>query len=308
MGDSKNKLEENYFGRITRALAFIDAHLDSDLSLERVAKIAYYSPFHFHRIFKAVIGEPLNAYIIRRRIEKVATVLITQKGVSLATLSMQYGFNSPSSFSRAFKKFYGLSPTEFRKLSPGKFSKICIADSKNGQEKVAFEKYLCNIDNHKKWIKMNAKIKIVERPLQHLACITHIGEQGLENTFERLVKWAKPKGLLQNPEAKLARVFHDSFKVTAAEKVRMSACILLDEPMGAEGEIGPAQIEKGKFIMGRFEILPHAFEQAWSSLFVWMNEEGYRKAAQNPFEIYHNDYREHPENKFIVDLYIPIEP
>lgn len=307
MGDSKNELEENYFGRITRALAFMDEHLDSDLSLERVAKIAYYSPFHFHRIFKAVIGEPLNAYIVRRRIEKIATVLITQKGVSLTALSTQYGFNSPSSFSRAFKNFYGLSPSDFSKQSPGKFSKIRQADSKNGQEKVAFEKYLCNIDNHKKWIKMNAKIEIVERPLQQLACITHIGEQGLENTFERLLKWARPKGLLQHPNNKLARIFHDSFKVTAPEKVRMSACILLEEAMGAEGEIIPAHIEKGRFIVGHFEILPHAFEQAWSSLFIWMNEEGYKKAAQNPFEIYQNDYREHPENKFIVDLYIPIE-
>ncbi|WP_299440892.1 GyrI-like domain-containing protein [uncultured Aquimarina sp.] len=306
-----SKVEEEtnkeYIRRINLALQFIDDYLDGDLSLESVSNAALYSPFHFHRIFKAVIGETLNAYITRRRIEKMASILMHQKEVSITNLSLQYGFSSNSSFTRVFKNFYGISPTEFRKQLPDKFSKIGKVESKIGQEKPIFEKYICNITNHLNWIKMNAKIEVKETPELNFVSITHIGVEGIENVFEKLIKWARPKGILENPEAKMARVFHDSFKITSPDKVRMSVCILMHEPFVSEGEITPVIIKKGKSIVGRFEITPDSFEKSWSSLFIWMSEQGYTKAEEKPFEIYHNDYREHPENKFLVDLYIPIE-
>ena len=154
---------------------------------------------------------------------------------------------------------------------------------------------------------MNAKIEIKETAQLKLAGITHIGVNGIENAFEKLAKWAIPKGLLKNSEAKMGRIFFDSFKVTAPDKVRMSVFLTTNESFEAEGEINKLTINKGKCIVGRFEITPIEFEKSWTSLFIWMNENGYKKSSENPFEIYHNDYREHPENKFIVDLNIPIE-
>jgi AraC family transcriptional regulator len=87
----------------------------------------------------------------------------------------------------------------------------------------------------------------------------------------------------------------------------MSVCVLLEKPIGVSGEIGLTSIEKGKYIVVHFEVEPKDFEKSWTGLFVWMNENGYKKADGNPFEIYHNNFREHPENKAIVDFYIPIE-
>lgn len=303
----KNGMQKEYINRINLALQFIDDHLDGELSLDTIAKVALYSPFHFHRIFKAVIGETLNAYINRRRIEKIASILIHKKEVSITELSLQYGFSSNSSFTRAFKNFYGVSPTEFRKQLPNKYSKIGKVESKIGQKDLIFEKYICNITNHLNWIKMNARIEVKETPELHFASITHIGVDGIENVFEKLIKWGRSKGILENPEAKMARVFHDSFKITSPDKVRMSICILMGEPFTTEGEITPVTIKKGRSIVGRFEITPDSFEKSWSSLFIWMSEQGYTKAEEKPFEIYHNDFREHPENEFLVDFYIPIE-
>ncbi|WP_378173269.1 GyrI-like domain-containing protein [Aquimarina sp. SS2-1] len=303
---SEQETNKEYISRINLALQYIDEHLDGDVSLASVSKVAFYSPFHFHRIFKAVIGETLNEYINRRRIEKMASILMHQKEISITELSSQYGFNSNSSFTRAFKKFYGVSPTEFRKQLPSKFSKIRKAESKIGQENLIFEKYICNINNHLNWITMNAKIEVKKTPELHFASITHIGINGIENAFEKLIQWGRSKGILENPGTKMARVFHDSFKITSPDKVRMSICMLMEKPVIAEGEFIPGTIKKGRSIVGRFEITPNDFEKAWSSLFVWMSEQGYQKAEEKPFEIYHNDFRTHPENKFLVDFYIPI--
>jgi AraC family transcriptional regulator len=153
---------------------------------------------------------------------------------------------------------------------------------------------------------MNAKIEIKEMPKLELVFITQIGHIGLEKAYAKLIQWATPKGLLKR-DSKMATIYHDSFKITDPDKVRMSACLILNEKTEVSGEIGLTTIEKGKFIVGHFEIGIHEFEKSWTDLFIWMNENGYKKADRNPFEIYHNNFNEHPEKICIVDFYIPIE-
>lgn len=300
------EIQADYKNRINRVFEFIDENLESDLSLNAVSEIAFFSPFHFHRVFKFVTGETLNEYVTRRRIEKSALDLL-HKNITTTTIAHKYGFSDNSSYSRTFKKYFGVSPTVFKKQNPNRHSKIRQLKSKNGQEYPDYEKYICIINNLKQWTKMNAKIEIKETPDLHLAGVTHVGVNGIENAFEKLMKWAIPKGLLKNTEAKMGRIFYDSFKVTAPDKVRMSIFLTTYEPFETENEINKLMINKGKCIVGRFEITPNEFEKSWTSLFIWMNENGYKKGIENPFEIYHNDYREHPENKFLVDLHIPIE-
>ncbi len=300
------EIQTVYKNRINRVFKYIDENLDADLSLTAISNIAFFSPYHFHRIFKFVTKETLNEYVTRQRIEKSALELIHQD-IRITEVSTKYGFNDNSSFTRAFKKYYKVSPTEFKKQNPNKFSKIRQLESKNGQEYPDYEKYICILNNLKKWIAMNAKIEIKKTPELNLAGIMHIGINGVENAFGKLVKWANSKDFLKDPEAKMGRVFYDSFKVTEPDKVRMCIFLITNESFEAEGEINKETINKGKCIVGRFEITPNDFEKSWTGLFIWMNENGYKKSVENPFEIYHNDFREHPENKFIVDLYIPIE-
>ena len=300
-------MQEEYIKRINKVLTFIDENLDTDLSLQTISSIAYYSPFHLHRLFKAITNETLNAYIIRKRIERTAMMLIHNKEYSIADIADKYGFQNDSTFSRTFKKIYRQSPTEFRKSNLGNFSKISKVNSNNGKENFISEEYLCNINNLKNWIKMNAKIEITEMPKMNLAYVTQIGVNGIDNAFQRIVKWATPKGLLEKTNTNVCRVFHDSFKVTDADKVRMSIGILTNQELTVDGEVGLTTIENGKNIVGHFVIEPSEFEKSWDSLFIWMNENGYKKADRNPFEIYHNNFNEHPEKKCIVDLHIPIE-
>lgn len=300
-----NAIGADYTERINKAIRFIDLHLDEDLTLEAVAGAACYSPFHFHRIFSRITKETLAAYITRRRLEMAAAVLMRKKEVALPEIYLKYGFNSNSSFTRTFKKFYGLSPSQFRSNCPDRFSKIRQADSKNGQKTVVFERYICTMD-HKKWMEMNATIEVKQLPQLQMACIPHVGHDDLAATFERLMRWAKPNGLMDRPELKMATIYHDSFKVTAPDKVRMSACILLDEPVQTQGEVEITTIDKGKFIVGHFEISKTDFEKAWTGMFRWLHDNGYKTTERHPFELYHNDYRNHPENKFIVDLCIPV--
>ena len=154
---------------------------------------------------------------------------------------------------------------------------------------------------------MNAKIEVKEIPTLQFTGITHYGIKGIETVFQRLIHLGQSKGVFKNPETKVARIFHDSFKVTTEDKVRMTVCLLTPEIFPKEGAIHSTNIKKNKCIVGRFKIMPTEFEKAWSGLFIWMTKNGFVTAEENPFEIYHNDFRSNPPKKLIVDLHIPIQ-
>ncbi len=305
MTNPESETQVDYKIRINKVFRYIDEHLDAQVSLAEVAEIASFSAFHFHRVFKMVTGEALGAYITRRRIEKAASDLLHKDG-PLTEILVKYGFSDNASFTRTFKKYYGVSPTEFRKQNPNRFSKISQMLSKIGQVYPDVERYLCVINDLKTWITMNAKIEIKTIQEIQVACIPCIGHQNVQTAYQKLIRWATPLGLL-SVHTKMATLYHDSFKITDSNKVRMEACVLISEPVKVSGEVTLSTIPGGKFIVGSFEIGLEEFEKSWTGLFIWMNENGYKKASQNPFEIYHNDFSKHPEQKAIVDFYIPIE-
>lgn len=305
MSSTEKEQQADYKNRMNRVLEYIDQHLEADLSLNTISKIACFSPFHFHRIFKFITNETLNDYITRRKIEKSALDLL-HKNTKTTEIAHNYGFSDGSSFSKTFKKYYGINPTEFRKQNPHRIGRIRQLKSKNGQEYPDKDTYICRMEHLKQWIQMHAEIKIKEMPTMKLAYVSSIGTQNLANAYQKLIQWATPKGLM-HAQAKIVTIYHDSFKVTQANKVRMSASIILNKPAETDGAIGQTSIAEGKFIVGSFEIEMHEFETAWTGLFLWMNEHGYKKADREPFEIHHNNYHEHPEKKAMVDLCIPIE-
>ena len=307
MSASSHIAKEN-LARINKALYFIGQNLDRKLLLEDIAKEAHFSPYHFHRLFSVVLGETPNEYITRKKIEKAASYFLNKKDISVTEASERTGFSSISTFSRAFKKFYGLSPQEFKEQSPEKFSKICKTESKNGQLQITFEQYISSIQKSLNWIQMNATTEVKTLEEFQLAYVSHVGKMDhVGNAYDALIKWAAPKGLMAQENLRMVTIYHDSPKITDPNHLRMSACMILNQPVKADGEVGLRTLESTKCIVSRFEITPFEFQQAWESNFAWMTEHGYKKADKDPFEIYYNNYVDHPEKKFIVDLCIPIQ-
>ena len=301
------KILPDYIQRVDKALNYMDDHLNADLTLDKVAAIAGYSTFHFHRVFKLITNEPLAAYINRKRIERCAAQLMHQPELSVAATYLDYGFNSAAAFSRSFKKYYGVSPVRFRESVTTRNSMIRQAKSKNGQHHLVIDKYLCSVEEHLKWLKMRTNIEVKKLPEMKLAGITSIGFQNIAGSYDKLLQWAAPKGLLNDANTKMVTIYHDSAKSTKPDKVRISACVLLKESVKVEGVFKVLHLKPGRCIVAAMEIGMSEFEQGWKSLFIWMYENGYQKAAENPFEIYHNNYKEHPDKKCIVDFCIPIK-
>jgi AraC family transcriptional regulator len=298
---------EEHKKRIIKAIKYIDSNLDADLSLEKIAEIATYSSFHFHRIFKLTTGETLQNYIIRKKIEKSALYLAVKKEIELKDIYLDLGFSNHSVFSKTFKKYYGIAPSSFRNSAPETFHKILQIQSKNGQVDTVFSQYICTIENLLNWTKMNLKIEVKQLPEMNLAAVMSLGIANVEPSYNTLIEWAKKKQLFPRENVKMISVYHDSFKVTPPDKVRIHAGMLLDEKLEKqEGLVFSETIDAGKFIVGSREVTLQDFEQCWVSLFLWMNEHHYTMRKAFPFEIYHSNFKEHPEGKMAVDFYIPV--
>src|SRR5262245_52664598 len=107
-----NRLE--YEKRVNRVIDHIREHLADELTLAALARVAAFSPFHFHRIFAAITGETLFEFIHRQRIEKAAGALLSHRDQSVLAVAIDHGFFSAAGFARAFRAHFHMSPTQWR--------------------------------------------------------------------------------------------------------------------------------------------------------------------------------------------------
>lgn len=296
-----SETRREYLKRINFVLDFIEKNLDTDLSLDYLAEKAHYSPYHFHRVFLTVVDERVNEFINRKRIERIASILLVEQNIPLNHLAHTYGFNSHNSFSRAFKKYFGISPTKFKSEGKELLSKIGIAP-------FSTEKYICSIDNNKQWTKMNAQITIKEISELKLACISHIGAfEKAGSMFQKLMEWGHQKKVLTTSNFKVITIYHDNPNVTQTSKLRFSTCITINKSIDTDGEIRQRTLQKGIYVIGHFEIKAAEISKAWKSMCIWVIENGYEFRDGDYFEMYHNDHTAHPEQKFIIDICIPLK-
>ena len=101
------------YKRIVKAKLFIDVHYADNIDLENISDQAYFSKFHFIRLFKSIYGSTPNNYLIRIRMENAKILLAN--GHSVLETSIMVGFDSPTSFAGMFKKIAGQTPSTFQK-------------------------------------------------------------------------------------------------------------------------------------------------------------------------------------------------
>ncbi len=107
-------MSEYYLNNLRKAVDFIEANLDSKISIEEVAASSGYSSYHFQRLFSAAVGEPVRDYIRKRRLTEAAHVLV-DSNQRILDIALSAGFESQEAFTRAFQKMFRLPPGEYRK-------------------------------------------------------------------------------------------------------------------------------------------------------------------------------------------------
>lgn len=186
-----------YLERVNRAIDFILQHLDQAPRLEDVARVACFSPFHFHRIFRLLMGESLNAFVKRVRLERALTVLSRKEWVrrrqsSLTDIAFACGFASSSDFSRCFKQRYGVAPSQFdvesfRLQRREDWQTAAAPEHRHLLDKL---KPGANPDGFKAGLR-----RLPARTVAYIRVQNPFGGNGVVGAAQRLVSWAEARGL-----------------------------------------------------------------------------------------------------------------
>ena len=283
--------------RILRVQLHIEEHLHGDLSLERLAEVAHLSPYHFHRIFRATVGEGVAEYIRRARLEAAAIALrATSHPVTEVALTAGYG--SHEAFTRAFQRQFGVSPSEFRNghgFRSGPGSTNSQIREKNGGSTMTTQ--------------MDRSVRTTRRPAMQVAFLRHTGPyQESAATFQKMMAWAFTKGLFK-PDTKILSISHDDPEITAPEKLRLDCCVSVDDGFTPEGEVGVQTIPEGEYVVlthrGSYAGLPGAYRWLYGE---WLATSGRDFADRPPFEIYVNNPQETPEEELLTEICVLLQP
>lgn len=309
--EKQRQLRFFHINSVNQVINHIEQNLSGDLSLKTLAKIANISPYHFHRIFSIVSNETIHQMVLRKRIEKIASIIINDNYTTISELSYEFGFDNPTSFSRAFKKYYGISASDLIKKTHGSFKRIVQNKSKNCKEPISVEDYISNIKSKKDWSRFNAKIEIVNSQELRLVYLRHKGNfDDTINTFRRLERWANNVKILDLTRAKWLMIVHDNPAVASEELILQSAGILVSkefyERISIESEVSKMMIPAGKFLKGQFKIEEKDFKNAWDAMSICMIENNYIPRDGYYFELFHTNSLFLSEKKHLVDIYIPV--
>lgn len=106
----------NNFDRLNEVIKYIEDNLTYEISIEKICQILCVNEYSLYRIFNFITGISLTEYIRNRKLSMAGLELINSK-IKIIDLSLKYGYDSPISFSRAFKKFHGIKPSEVKQNS-----------------------------------------------------------------------------------------------------------------------------------------------------------------------------------------------
>lgn len=296
-----NKSNEIYKRRINRAIDYVNDNLEKTISLEELASVAYFSPFHFHRIFVAVTGESVNYFTTRIRLEKAARLLKFSKH-PIADIASSCGFSSPPVFSRSFKQYFGASPGSYR--NNGK-----IENSKIRKELFPLNKYLVPMSGEE--LKSSFPVEIRTLPKRRVAYIRVLDsyrEGVVLNAFEDITKWAKKMNLFDSE--KIFGMSIDDPMVTPKEKYRYEVCITIPEKFTIDtgNYIETMTLPKCKYaittVSGNFNLVATATHYLFNN---WLINSPFEPDHQHGLEIFLDKENISNWEHFDLELCIPVK-
>lgn len=293
--------ERDYQARILRVLVHIQDHLDEELSLESLAAVACFSPYHFHRIFRGLVGESVKEHVRRLRLERAAHRL-KFGDLAVTTIAFDAGYENHESFTRAFHDMFGEPPSRFREIH----KVIPFKEVPSRVHYKAGERPAELQPTRAQGGSMDVRIERIQ-PLR-LAFMRHLGPYDeVGATWGKLMGWAGRSGLL-GPGTRILGIVYDDPEVTPPDKVRYDACLAVDERFRPQGEVGAQEIAAGEYAVtthrGPYQKLGETYARLCGE---WLPGSG-REAADRPcFEIYRNSLQNTRPEDLLTDIYLPLK-
>jgi AraC family transcriptional regulator len=300
----KTETRTFYETAVETTIARIAGMLDDALDLHALAKAAGLSPFHFHRIFRGMVGEtPLEMHR-RLRLERAA-VQLAETETAVTSIAFDAGWETHEAFTRAFKQAYGDSPSAYRATAAA----ARAACERPPQIELASAAGIHFRSRTLRFVQGGTMNVIIEdRPELRVATVAHTGPYDkISEAFARLGQLAGPGGLFAGTPEMLA-IYYDDPETTPASELHSDAGLTV-----ATGAALPGGLVEKRLPGGRYAKLTHVgpytqLGDAWTRLMgQWLPKSGHRVGAGMPYEVYRNTPMDSPPEQLRTDLYLPLE-
>ncbi|MBU1011884.1 MAG: AraC family transcriptional regulator [Bacteroidetes bacterium] len=280
---------KDYQERINKVLVYISEHLDEKLELEKLAAMSNFSVFHFHRIFRAFLNEPLGTFVTRLRLDYAAKLL--EFGTDpISEIAYKVGFEVPSSLNKAFKKRFGVTPVEFRETK---------------KALIPFD----FIHLNSKAMELNLKPQIKEINEKKVIYVQAIGKyaDSAGKAWDQLCEFMKQEKLFTFGLETIG-IGHDDPSVTDSDKLRYDACMTIKKDVQPKGNIGVKVIAGGKYAIFKYKGPYTNLEQVYNYIFKnWLPASNYELEDKPCFEKYLNNPEKHKPENYKTHIYVPLK-
>jgi AraC family transcriptional regulator len=295
--------QHEYAQRMNRVLDYVDAHLDTTLELSQLASLAHFSPFHFHRMFAAWMGETLGDYVRRRRLEHGAWLLRKRADLSVLQIALTVGFASGEAFARAFKAHFGETPSKWRSSeeernldqAERKFDQVFIRCKRDDSGSIDSESLLMNV-------------KLVELPAVRIAYLRHIGPYG--ESVGRFWGTFHQTRIAHGLSGNMYGIGLDDPAIAPPDKCRYDAAVEIDATTQVKPPFSTTQLPGGRYAIMEYDGDARNIGAAWATLFgQWLPSSGMQCDERPTFEWYRaNDCVDEATGRFTCALGIPVAP
>jgi AraC family transcriptional regulator len=288
-----------------RVLEYVDRHLDQELDLRTLARVAHFSVFHFHRVFFSWTGETLGAYLRRRRLEIAAARLAGQPRLPILDVAVSVGFGSAEAFARAFRARFGCTASAWR---------TAVAQKRNPDQGLGNASQTARAlarDNYGTVpIGAAMKVKVIERKPVKVTYLRHVGPYGhpISEFWQRTVyPWMEANDQLGQPRYGISL---DDPTITAADKCRYDAAVEVRGEIVAPGDSHTTTIPGGQYAVTAFRGTVDQISGVWDSMLRdWLPKSGMQLDARPFLEYYPADASFDPKTGvFSCDIAIPVAP
>lgn len=279
----------HYAQRISKVLDYISKHLDDELSVDVLCEVANFSRFHFHRQFSFYTGVSVRRMVLLQRLRRAAMQLVFARDVSITDIAFECGFANAESFSRAFRKECGQSPSSFRKAPTWQQWQVRMI-----------------LDNPPEL--PNMQVDIVNFPETMVAALEHRGPEHLSyQTTQKFVEWRQANGIRPGQGNTYGVHYTDHLSVLP-EDYRLDICVSITKPVAENPQgvvtktIPQGRCAKVRNIGSRHE-LPgprYLYEK-------WLPQSGEQLRDYPIFFHYVNVGPGVKEHEMITDIYLPLK-
>ncbi len=272
---------------MNKVIQHIEDSLDSEINIYKLSKIACYSEFHFHRLFRSYIGESVYAYRKRLLLERAIKHLL-YSDENITQIAFNCGYENQSSFNKAFKGHFSYTPSQVRK------------------QRLSIDTFKTKPDSNRS-IEMTPEIIRVEDI--KVICAREIGgySESASKAWGRIMRFAYSNKFM-NENVRRIGISHDDPDVTDAEHIRYDACVDIDVDISTEDNLKKQTILGGSYAKFLHKGAYENFKDTYAYIFnEWLPESHYKLQDKPCFEIYLNrDPRKTKPENLKTEVYIPI--